>query len=173
MWPQGDIRDPLGVWGAIVELTADGTGGEHLITVVTELDRAAAYVYTVLDAHIDQNSGVANGDATMFRIHTNWPNIQVAGNVVAYTPARFSLFLGAGFTTSPTHGIVADHQLVTPNQRFLPIWDPRGLTSVLTILTFKMTNTPDLATFTVAAYGYFWDRSVMSAPGGLRHPGSS
>lgn len=173
LWPQGDIRDPLGVWGVHGDLVADATGGEIIVTVVTELARAAAYVYTLLDAFMVQNTGILNSDRNMIEINTNWPNIQQAGGVQPYTPSRFGLWQGGSFATPPNFGVGTEHLWVTPNQRFLPIWDPRGLTSTLSILTFKLTNDPDAATFTCQAYGYFWDRSVMGAPGGLRHPGAS
>lgn len=174
LWPQGDIRDPLGVWGARSSVTGDATGGEIKGNVnVTESERAA-YIYTVYDIAINQRSGTLNANPSMVRMLTGWPNIDLLAGVQAYSSGRFGIFRGSGtFNTPPIAGIIATEELLPANSRFILMFDPRPLASALPLIELKWVNQTDGDIYDIECWGYYWDRSVLQAPGGPRHPGSS
>jgi hypothetical protein len=73
--------------------------------------------------------------------------------------------------TAPTGGVAG--QLVLPNDRFLLLFDPRPGAGDLVIAEIKYSDNVDAMTTIMELYGYYWDRSVLQAPGGPRHPGAS
>ncbi|KKL17299.1 hypothetical protein LCGC14_2486920, partial [marine sediment metagenome] len=60
-----------------------------------------------------------------------------------------------------------------PNDRFILIFDPRQGAGVLNMIELEMGVNVNTDTYAFEAYGYYWDRSVLNAPGGPRHPGSA
>jgi len=171
LWPQGDSRDPLGLWGMRALVTGDATGSSiKLVAQVPAADKAA-YVYTVYSAIVVQLTGsVAGFTIAKLRILTNWPNVDDQPGVQAYNAVIFRTAIGSLTFTAPTKG---SPQLVTAIDRFLLLFDPRPSGDDMDILELEIDDNVDAATYSFEAYGYFWDRSVMQAPGGPRHPGSS
>jgi len=174
LWPQGDERDPLGVWGSRVSVTADATGNEIKGNIQVSPGAAAAYVYTLYDFNLTQRSGTLNTNPTMLRMLATWPNMGVTAGVQGYSTARFGVFRGsASFDTAPVAGEVATDELLPRNSRFILLFDPRPGPGILDLLEIKLVNQTDLDIYDIECYGYYWDRSVLNAPGGPRHPGSS
>jgi len=175
LWPQGDIRDPLGVWGARTLLVGDASGGSLKARLFVPADKRSSYLYTFYSAQLTQVDGSAANNNMKLRILTNWPNIDEQPGVQAYSSAIFHSSGGADNDfTEPTSGPSID--LVGPNHRFLLCFDPRPQETLqaMGIADIELGSNLGVGTDWVAeAYGYFWDRSVLNAPGGLRHPGSS
>ena len=73
--------------------------------------------------------------------------------------------------TPPTFGAIRNP--IGPADRFLLLFDPRQQGGDVDIVEIEFGENRDLATYSFEGYGYFWDRSVLDAPGGPRHPGSS
>ena len=173
LWPQADRRSPLGLWGARVAVSGDGSLGEIKGQVLTPAEQGAAYVYTCYDAIIVQLTGSINVQPTMVRLLTNWPNIDPQLGVQAYSTTVSGVMRGdTEFVTAPLAGPSGENPLVLPNHRFIPLYDPRPTAGQLSIVEFKWVN-QITTTYSAECWGYFWDRSVMQAPGGPRHPGSN
>ncbi len=172
MWPQGDIRDPLGVWGFREGVTGDASGNGIDVIAQVPAGLAAAYIYTCYTLTLAQLSGALAGNAVMSRLLTNWPDIDPASGVTGYGSALVLEQAGSGgFENAPVAGV--NGPLVNPNDRFLLLFDPRPSAGALDIVEMRLSANVDLATYSFEGYGYFWDRSVLNAPGGPRHPGSS
>lgn len=172
LWPQGDIRDPLGIWGFRTRLTGTGDGGGMKVTVTVPAGRNAGNIYTVYSAVITQVVGTANPGSGKVRILTNWPNVDPQAGVQSYGSMRlFTMFGSTGFT-APTTGPL-DVALIGPNERFLLMGDPRPTAGELTIMELEFDENVLADELSYEGYGYYWDRSVWNAPGGPRHPGSS
>jgi hypothetical protein len=155
-------------------VTSDASAGEIKVQVNTPAGLAAAYLYTCYDATITEDSGSLNGGAVMIRLLTNWPNVDPQAGVQAYSSNRVGLFRGSGnFSTAPIGAINALDTWVTPNMRFMLLFDPRPAAGAITIMEMKIENLNIGTVHSFEAWGYFWDRSVLQAPGGPRHPGSS
>jgi len=172
LWQQGDIRDPLGVWGARALATGNVTLGEIKVGITVPAALRAAYIYTcyALNASVLASVGSTQMSAAS-RLLTNWPDVDPTAGVQGFATSRFaSLFIDASFT-APRGS--TNPPLVTPNDRFLLLFDPRPGTDDLTIAEIKISPVVEDDTYAFEAYGYFWDRSVLNAPGGPRHPGSS
>jgi len=176
LWPQGDARDPLGVWGLRRGITGDASGGGIKVAGLEVADKKGGYVYTCYSAQISQLSG-ANPSAGLMKIRllTLWPNIDLTAGVQA-----FSSFLITGFDTSTNFtapiagpGGAFGPVLISPNDRFLLLFDPRQFGALGAIIELELGDNKDGALYSFEAYGYFWDRSTLQAPGGPRHPGSS
>jgi len=173
LWPQGDIRDPLGVWGARLALPADATGGSIKVEVVTpDGGRSASYLYTCYAAIIVQVAGAANRMIAKCRLLTNWPNIDPQPGVQGYAHAAYIDIDGSTDFTQPQTGPF-NFTLIQPNDRFILLFDPRQERGQITIMELEVNENIVGLTHSFEAYGYFWDRSVLNAPGGPRHPGSS
>jgi len=170
-WPQGDIRDPLGVWGMRQGITADATGGELTVNVTVPSGRGAAYVYTIYSAQISKLTGAVAQSEGRVRILTSWPNVDPLAGVQAYGSDKMFLFRAPTGLAAPIVG--PEPHLIQHADRFLLCFDPRPSAGALVILQLTATPNTDLETWSFEAYGYFWDRSVLQAPGGPRHPGSS
>lgn len=173
LWPQGDIRDPLGVWGVRQAVTGDASGGSIKIQFRVPAGLGAAYLYTVYSVNIAILTGVAPGSInSKLRILTNWPNVDTLAGVQGYSSAlTFSVNTSANFT-API-GTIANQIVISPTDRFLLCFDPRPGAGNLDIVEIEIGTNTNLATHSFEGYGYFWDRSVLNAPGGPRHPGSA
>lgn len=178
LWPQGDIRDPMGVWGFRHGVTGDASGGSIKVTVRVPANKRSAYVYTIYSAQIAQLTGVVTAGLIKSRVLTNWPNVDLQAGVQAFSTLQITRHFGGSTFTAPVGGPAGDTgyaPMLAPNDRFILCFDPRQPASLgpLDILELELTVNTDLATYSYEAYGYLWDRSVMQAPGGPRHPGSS
>ncbi len=173
LWPQGDARDPLGVWGARLGITGDASGGGIKGNFRVPADRKSAYVYTVYSLTAVQLTGTPpTGQLVKSRILTNWPDFDPLAGVQSYSTASFANLVGLANLTAPTSG-AREFDLTKPNDRFLLCFDPRPIGGALDIVEIVWSENVDLATYSFEGYGYFWDRAVMNTPGGPRHPGSS
>jgi len=172
LWPQGDIRDPLGVWGFRQGVTGDATGGSVKVIMSESVDQKAAYIYTaysLLIAMITQATpGSLSGKA---RLLTGWPNIDEQAGVQAYGSGRTVTIPSPSAFTSPVG--VPGENLVSPLDRFLLLFDPRPSGVLADLVELELGDNVLADTYSFEGYGYFWDRSVLNAPGGPRHPGSS
>ncbi len=172
LWPQGDIRDPLGVWGARLGVT--GLAGDDEIEVVIQVtaNKRSAYVYTCYSVNISVLTAVgATALIGKCRLLTNWPDIDPTAGVQGYGTTRFANITIQNFT-SPIGGISGEDTLVTPQDRFLLLFDPRASGGNVDIVSLSLVNQVNADTYAFEAYGYYWDRSVLQAPGGPRHPGA-
>jgi len=171
LWPQRDARDPLGIWGFRQGVTGNASGGSIKVTAQVPAARSQAYVYTLYDINV----GALTTDFTLYevkcRLLTNWPNIDVVAGVQAYGSNTIRPLRTDGDFTAPITAL--DGQIVGPNQRFLLLFNFQSRALPMDIVELEMGGNVDTATYTFEGYGYFWDRGVMNAPGGLRHPGSS
>ncbi len=171
-----DLRDPLGVWGARLGVTGDGSpsGGVKVGVQVTAAERAA-YVYTAYSANFSILNGTGqNAQGLKLRLLTNWPNIDPTAGVQGYSTLRIGNVNTDADFSAPIAGIgQVQSEYITVNDRFLVLYDPRPLNVPMTIVEMEMAfnDLNDLYVFEV--YGYYWDRAVMDTPGGLRHPGSN
>lgn len=172
LWPQGDIRDPLGVWGCRVGVTGDASGGLITATFQVPTGRGAAYVYTCYSAQIGLLSGAVAGITSKCRLLTNWPNIDVAAGVQGFSTLQFISMNGGTDFPSPLSGPLNTFFL-SPLDRFILLFDPRPGAGSLNIVELTMGENTLNSTYSFEGYGYFWDRSVLNAPGGPRHPGAS
>jgi len=172
-WPQGDIRDPLGVWGFRVGITGDATGGS--IKAIAQVPRveASAYIYTCYSLNYSQLTGTIVAVSIKARLLTNWPNVDPVAGIQGYATARIAAVGNDADFTPPIQAILADQDLVGPHGRFILLFDPRNRTEDLPLVEMELGVNTNLATYSFEGYGYFWDRSVLNAPGGPRHPGSS
>jgi len=171
MWPQGDIRDPLGVWGARVGVTGDASGGGIKVAIAVPALLSGAYVYTCYSVTMAQLTGTFSNNDIKARLLSNWPDVDPLAGVQGYATLRFGATLGGGAgNTAPIAGPSA--ALLKPADRFILLFDPRQGPS-FTIVELEWADNFNTGTYSFEAYGYFWDRSVLNAPGGLRHPGAS
>ncbi len=170
LWPQGDMRDPLGVWGARLGVSGDVSGGEIKVVLQVAADKKAAYVYTCYSAQIAVLTGTVVASGNACRLLTNWPNVDPQAGVQAYGSLIVRNTEGAG-STAPIGGV--NDPLLYANDRFLLLFDPRPIGGAMEIVELKHEVNTNGNTYSFEAYGYFWDRSVLQAPGGPRHPGSN
>lgn len=176
LWPQGDARDPLGVWGCRLAVTGDATGGGTKVGMTVPANRAGAYMYTAYSVTVAQISGTLYNDAVKCRLLTNWPDVDALAGIQGFATAinRQGGFGGIAGSANYTPPIAAmDRPLLLPNDRFILLYDPRARSTDLTIVEVEVADNLDLAVLSFEGYGYFWDRSVFLTPGGPRHPGSS
>lgn len=172
LWPQGDARDPLGIWGFRLGVTGDASGGSIKVTAQVPAERNAGLVYTIYSLLIAQLTGTFASVTSRARILTNWPNIDSIAGVQAYAANNVVQVSGDADFTSPLTGPF-EGQFVRAHERFLLLFDPRPAAGVLSLIELEYGNNEDTATYSFEGYGYYWDRSVLQAPGGPRHPGSS
>jgi len=172
LWPQGDIRDPLGTWGFRKGITGDASGGGLKVTARAAAGIAAAYLYTCYSVNIAHLTGTPGTPAAKCRLLTNWPNVDVLAGVQAYATLLMQTTVGGTNFTPPIAGIQRA-PLVQPNDRFLLLFDPRPSAGVMELVELEWGENTDGDTYSFEGYGYFWDRSVLNAPGGPRHPGAS
>lgn len=176
LFMQGDARDPLGVWGGRVGVTGDASGDDHVkATFFIPAALKAAYVYTVYSvtaAIITVPVSIGLPFLVKCRLLTGWPNISTDAGVVGYSTFRIAEIEGSGNLSAPIAAPTTP--ILDPNDRFLLLFDPRSQgTAVFPLVELEIQDNTDAATYAFEVYGYFWDRSVMQAPGGPRHPGSN
>jgi len=171
-WPQGDARDPLGIWGMRELLTGTGDGGSVKVIVQTPVGQDASYVYSALGANVAiTNVPQIVSTFAKVRILTNWPNVDLAGGVQAFATARMGTMGASANFTEPVAMIGQQgNQLIQTNDRFLLMYDPRPAAGQLDIMELEVSDNVLATVYAFEAYGYFWDRAVMDAPGGPRHP---
>jgi len=174
LWPQHDARDPLGVWGARDLISGDASGGVIQSQIQVSAARRAGNVYTCYSAMSVQTGGTSD-TATLMRLRllTNWPDIdRITAGAQGFATWRSSP-IEAGFGTDPTGGPA--NELISPNDRFILLLDPGvvGAGNPMVLVEILRNANVDGATYSFEAYGYYWDRGVLNAPGGPRHPGSS
>lgn len=173
LWPQGDVRDPLGAWGGRLGVSGDATGADVRVQFQVPADKRAAYLYTVYGASVVVIAGAHAASNVSARILTNWPNIDNDAGIQGY-----STVIGRSMTDLGGPSIfpisAPDDPLLDPNSRYILCFDPSNLTAgPMDLLEVKIQTNTDGNAWSFEAYGYFWDRSVLNAPGGPRHPGAS
>lgn len=172
-WPQGDIRDPLGIWGFRHIVTGDASGGGIKLTAQVPAARRAAFVYTCYALTYGQLTGALSNVEVKARLLTNWPDMDDDVGVQGFSTARVALTESDPEFTAPLVIQLANQQLVQPNDRFVLLFDPRpNFTSAMDIVEMENGLNVDTLLYAFEGYGYYWDRSVLDAPGGPRHPGS-
>jgi len=172
-WPQGDERDPLGIWGGRTTVTGDATAGDIKITFQQPQNLRAAYVYAVYAAQVAHVSGGTSGQQRFIktRLLTNWPNVDDQVGVQGFATLSVRFMDGSANATPPLTGPQSD--LLAPNDRFVLLYDPRpGIDDVLALVEFEVSSNVLNEIIGAEIWGYYWDRSVLQAPGGPRHPGS-
>ncbi len=174
-WQQLDIRDPLGLWGARHLIIGDGTGGSVKTTIVTPDQEAAAFVYQVMAVNVNiiDVLQVVNTFAKC-RLLANWPNFDPQPGVQSFSTFRVAGLLGsANFTQPVSAAAQGGEHLLEPNDRFILMYDPRPSNELLPIIELEVSANVLNTDYAFEAYGFYWDRSVMDAPGGPRFPGSA
>ena len=173
-WPQHDIRDPLGVWGGRNSIVGDATAELFVKTdFVVPADKKAAYVYACYSANASAITVAATVAFTSrIRLLTNWPNITLEAGVQGYGNNQGSEMITLTASSAPQSSI--RQQLVGPNDRFMLLYDPRSQgTAPITIVSLEINGNTLNDVYAFELWGYYWDRSVLQAPGGPRHPGAS
>jgi len=169
MWPQEDARDPLGVWGGRHVITGSAGGGPIKVQFQPGADKAGAYLYTCYFATIAQVT--VNESATMkCRLLTNWPDVDDDVGVQGAATLRIMGTQGNVSFTAPFEGPITP--MVFPADRFVLLFDPRPVAGGFTIVELEQDRSTDTNLYVFECWGYYWDRQVMSTPGGPRHPGS-
>ncbi len=172
LWPQGDIRDPLGIWGFRASVTGDASGGGVKVTAQVPAARNSSYIYTCYAAFsVPTTQATIAGSSSKMRLLTNWPNIDPTAGIQGYGHVReATVAMNSGLST-PSGGPSTD--LVGPNARFILLFDPRSSGGILSLVEVEIAQNVLNDVYAFEGYGYFWDRSVLDAPGGLRHPGAA
>ncbi len=167
-----DLRDPLGIWGGRHGITGDATADFVKTQFFVPAAEKSSYIYTCYSAQIGKltGAGVARGPMQC-RLLTNWPNIDPQAGVQAYSTLNTRIAEGSGSFPAPYMGPLGF--LIGPNDRFLPLFDPRPIGGNMFIVELIYEENVNTETYGFECYGYFWDRAVLDTPGGLRHPGSS
>jgi len=175
LWPQGDARDPLGVWGFRLGVTGDASGDPIQVQVQVPANENAARLYTCYSLTVNQLTGAfTSGTRIKTRLLTSWPNVDPLAGVQAYGRTKMSGATGSAAFNSPRFGFGNEGgDAMGPNDRFLLLFDPRPAAGILTIIELEWEINTNLAVYAFEGYGYWWDRGVWDAPGGPRHPGSS
>jgi len=172
LWPQGDIRDPLGIWGFRATVTGDASGDGVKLLAQVPADRKSSYIYTCYAAFaVPITQATAAGASSKCRLLTNWPNIDPTVGVQGYGHLRETQVNMNSALTTPQGGPGTD--LVGPNGRFILLFDPRPIGGALTLVELELAANVLADVYAFEGYGYFWDRSVLNAPGGPRHPGAT
>ncbi|MGR3295933.1 MAG: hypothetical protein ACUZ8A_06865, partial [Candidatus Bathyanammoxibius sp.] len=159
-WPQGDARDPLGVWGMRQGVTGDASAGNITVTCSVPAARRSAFVYTCYNAHIAQLTGTLVSTNWKVRLLTSWPDIDPLAGVQAFASLAIGSFLGTtGFSApiaGPFGGSVGAIPFINSIDRFLLLYDPRQPASLgnTNILELQLAVNTDLATYSFEAYGY-------------------
>jgi len=173
LWQQGDIRDPLGVWGFRLGITGDASGGSIKMTGQAAASQRAAYIYTCYSLTYAQLTGATTATILKARLLTNWPDVDPGIGVQGFATLQVGTLREDANFTEPVQGMNAVDTFLKPNDRFILLFDPRPIAAALDIVEMELSDNVNLATYSFEGYGYYWDRSVLNAPGGPRHPGSS
>lgn len=172
LWPQGDERDPLGIWGARLVVVGDASGGGIKVQLNVPANISAHYVYTCYSVTMTAVAqAVVAGNQAKCRLLTQWPDIDATVGVTAFAYLKIVQLLANSSFTAPFSG--PDQPLVDPHARFILLFDPRASVKGYTMVELEQAVNVLADQYAFEGYGYFWDRSVLQAPGGPRHPGSS
>jgi len=172
MWPQGDARDPLGVWGGRHIATATVGDGPIKVRFQAAATIAGAYVYTCYSANI-AGLTVATLGIGKCRLLTNWPDVDDDIGVQGYGSVKMVQVDGSSGFTPPFTGALIGGALVQPSDRFILLFDPRPVVGAFDLVELEISDLVDTNTMAFECWGYYWDRQVLNTPGGPRHPGSS
>lgn len=163
-----DVRDPLGIWAARGTGVGDAGGGVVLAQFVVPAARRASSVYTCYGVQVVELA-IATVQATIIttRLLTNWPVTEVGGI------NGFSLTNGHVADNDGIFPASSQGELITSAMRYILLFDPRPGPNADVVLVEAWPNDNSLnETYVFEAWGYYWDRNVLDAPGGPRHPGS-
>jgi len=171
-WPQGDARDPLGVWAARLGVTGDATGGSIKVGVNVPTGLRGAHIYTCYSINFAQLTGVVTARNVKVRLLTNLPDADVLAGLQGFATLKIVNTATLTNVTPPILGIGGGQApALEPLDRFILLRTDVG--TPLTIVEIEFGENVDASTYVFETYGYYWDRLVMQAPGGPRHPGSS
>ncbi len=169
LWPQHDARDPLGIWGGREILTA--TGIEQMkVRFAAASTIAGAYVYTCYGATVAGLTATELANIKT-RLLTNWPDIDVEAGVQGFATLTITPTAGSTTFTAPFAG-PAD-PLIAPQWRYILLFDPRPVVGAFDIVELAIDRGVLDRQYAFECWGYYWDRGVLQAPGGPRHPGSN
>jgi len=172
-WPQADIRSPLGIWGARATLVGTGDGGSVKTNINTPTLQGAAYVYNCEAVNISFDVVQVVSTLLKCRLLTNWPNIDAQAGVQGFSTTRITGVIGSVNFTAPVAGDgTGGGKIHEPGDRFILLYDPRPTAGIFNIVELEVSDNVLATNYFFEAYGYYWDRSVMSAPGGPRFPGA-
>ena len=169
LWPQGDARDPLGVWASRHVMTGSAGGGSIKVQVQPGAERAGAYIYTCYTAIVAFTT--QEGANIKLRLLTNWPNADDDAGIQGVATLRIVNTDEAVGFTAPEGGPGA--AMMSAQDRFILLFDPRPAAGAFTIVETEISGSTDGFVYVFESWGYYWDRGVLNAPGGPRHPGSS
>ncbi len=170
-FPQGDVRDPLGVWAGRLGIVGDATGGEIKATFNVPAALRSAYVHTCYAITVAQLTGTGVAASVLMRLLANWPDIDPDAGVQAFSSGSGAFMrVSSSFDTAPISQIEG---FDIGALRYVLLYDPRQQGAQMDIVEVKVSSNVDTVTWSFECYGYFWDRSVLNAPGGPRHPGSA
>lgn len=134
-----------------------------------------AYIYTCYAATVAKTVGSAKTATELkVRLLTNFPDAspdQVGLQGFATLLTR-TLSVETN-TTDPSGGPF--EPLITSPDRYVLLFDPSAVSPLddMDIVSMERNANEDGIQLNFEAWGYYWDRSVLNAPGGLRHPGSN
>jgi len=177
LWPQGDIRDPLGTWSARDLLVGDASGGGIKVQFQVPAARRRGRIYTAYHVmSVVTTGGDDTADLMKCRLLTNWPDADVttAGGAVQGMATFSAQPMDVATTMSvPRQG--PNGPLIAPQDRFILLFDPSVIAAGqnMVIIEVERDGNANGIGYAFEAYGYWWDRSVLNAPGGPRHPGSN
>ncbi|HIB68100.1 MAG TPA: hypothetical protein EYO33_24140 [Phycisphaerales bacterium] len=150
--------------------TGDGGGGSIQAVGQVPAGERAAFVYTCYSANIAIVNQTTPLNVTgQFRLLTNWPSVDALAGVNAYSSIHM-VTVEQSALEDPVGG--SNDPLVSGPERFMVLWDPRPTNVAMNICAFAVGTNVLNDVYSFEAWGYYWDRTVMSVPGGLRHPGS-
>lgn len=171
-WPQGDVRDPLGMWGGRGAAAGAAGGGFIGGDFNVPADKVGSFVYACYGWTIGQTLGAAQAETAKIQLLTNFPNIDAQPGVQGFSTLEMGIMGGDTQFDSPFMG--QRNGSYPASWRFILLYDPTPRNTPLTIVKLQTVNGGGVGVnFLFEAYGYYWDRSVLNAPGGPRHPGSS
>ncbi len=171
-WPQGDARDPLGVWGGRGAVAGDASGGEIGVDFVVPAGKVGSNVYTCYAITGGQVLGALQNQSFKIQLLTNFPNIDPQPGIQGYSSLDLGFMGGDSGLTAPFSG---QRTWTFPSQyRFILLYDPTPRNTPMTIVKLFTVNGGGVGIdFIFECYGYWWDRAVLNTPGGPRHPGAS
>ncbi len=173
LWPQGDARDPLGVWAARSGSVGDGTGGNHRTTIIVPAEKRRSRLYTCYFLSSVRTGGASSTSTRIkAQLLTNWPDASLDAGVTGFATFMEGI-VSSNVGNFPVQG--SETLLVQGIQRFILLFDPASVspTTDMAIAAIERDANTDLEEIAWEAYGYWWDRAVVDAPGGPRHPGSN
>lgn len=170
---QRDARDPLGIWVARHAVTGDASVGTIKVNAQVPAERAGSRIYTCYYAQVAGVSGTLITAAIKHRLLSNLPDADILPGVRGF--ATLTVQNNDGQQWNVSSGLSAPiagpfHPQVTPLERFILLFGNPGQDT--DIAQLEISDNVNLAGYIFEWYGYFWDREVLYAAGGPRHPGS-